>query len=316
MFGLFSVGLPGWVYRVQPRHDSYTGSFAFGIMAAVLATPCTAPLMGGAAAWAVAQPAGLTLAVFAAIGTGMALPYVALAAKPSWVKKMPRTGPAGELIKQTMGLLMLAAAMFFIGTGVNGLLANYGTRPGQWFWWPIGGLVVFAGLWTFIRGWPLASGGLARGGVTATSVILVAAGSWGSWTFTRPSEIPWTLYTPQGYADAVERGEVVVLEFTADWCLNCKALELSALEVKPVIATLNRSGVVPMKVDLTGDAPEAWAKLEAFGRTAPPYLAVMAPPAAGGAGEPTRVFGSEAYTSSQVVAAVEGALEGALGVGR
>src|SRR5690606_18971771 len=108
------------VYRFNPGHDSYVGAVGFGVMTAVLSTPCTAPFMGAAAAWSLTQDAVVTWSTFGAIGVGMAAPYLVLSAYPSLVKRMPRTGPASELIKQVMGLLMLAAGAYFIGTGVVG----------------------------------------------------------------------------------------------------------------------------------------------------------------------------------------------------
>ncbi|MEE2972952.1 MAG: cytochrome c biogenesis protein CcdA, partial [Planctomycetota bacterium] len=115
MAGFFTIRLPNKVYAVQTSHDTLGGSFVFGIMTAILSTPCTAPLMGAAAAWATTQSPATVLAVFGAIGSGMALPYLVLSAFPDLVKRMPRTGPASEVVKQVMGLLLLAAGLYFVG---------------------------------------------------------------------------------------------------------------------------------------------------------------------------------------------------------
>src|SRR5437899_8502682 len=115
MCGRFSTKLPAWIYRVNPSQQSIWGSFFFGMMTAVLSTPCTAPFMGAAAAWATTQNRAVTTATFGAIGLGMALPYLALSAFPASVQRLPKTGPASELIKQTMGLLLLAAGTYFLG---------------------------------------------------------------------------------------------------------------------------------------------------------------------------------------------------------
>ncbi|MDP4979104.1 MAG: protein-disulfide reductase DsbD family protein, partial [Desulfobacterales bacterium] len=98
MFGFFSMRLPNFVYMINPEQNTLQGSFGLGILAAILSTPCTAPFMGAAAAWASTQAAPTTLATFAAIGTGMALPYLVLSASPALVRKMPKTGPASVLI--------------------------------------------------------------------------------------------------------------------------------------------------------------------------------------------------------------------------
>lgn len=84
MFDFFSLQLPSFVYMIHPEQDTLKGSFGLGILAAVLSTPCTAPFMGAAAAWAATQPPSSTLAVFASIGIGMALPYFLLSVSPIW----------------------------------------------------------------------------------------------------------------------------------------------------------------------------------------------------------------------------------------
>ncbi len=102
-----------------------------GILAAILSTPCTAPFMGAAAAWAATQPPWTTLATFAAIGIGMALPYLVLSASPALVEKMPKTGPASLLIKEVMGLFMLAAAAYFIGIGLAAIFSSPPNPPSK-----------------------------------------------------------------------------------------------------------------------------------------------------------------------------------------
>ena len=92
--GLFAVNPPKWVYLINPRQDSAHGNFLFGIMTAVLATPCTAPFMATVIGWATQQSTGVILSTFLAVGLGMALPYLVLTLNPRWVEKVPRSGPA------------------------------------------------------------------------------------------------------------------------------------------------------------------------------------------------------------------------------
>ncbi len=116
MLGAFTTNLPNWVYMFNPQSDSAKGSFFLGVLTAVLSTPCAGPLLGAALVWAATQPAWLALMMFIIMGVGMALPYVILTANPKWIDRLPRTGPGSELVKQVMGLLMIAAAIFFLGT--------------------------------------------------------------------------------------------------------------------------------------------------------------------------------------------------------
>jgi len=121
MLGLFSMNLPQAVYMFNPQSDSLRGSFLTGMFAGVLSTPCTGPLLGATIAWLLTQGALLGMLTFVVMGIGMAAPYVLLTAKPSWLSKVPHSGPGSELVKQVMGLLLIGVSMFFFGVGVRGL---------------------------------------------------------------------------------------------------------------------------------------------------------------------------------------------------
>ncbi len=186
MFGFFNLRLPGFIYMINPEQDTLTGSFGLGILAAVLSTPCTAPFMGAAAAWAATQPPVTTLATFAAIGTGMALPYLVLSANPAWVAKMPKAGPASILIKQVMGLFMLAAAAYFIGVGVAALFATPPNPPTRLYWWPVMFFCVAAGGWLAYRALQVTANVKLKTFYTAIGVMIMTLSAWGSRSVDRP----------------------------------------------------------------------------------------------------------------------------------
>jgi len=318
MCGLFSVRLPAAVYMVSPRHDTLRGSFLFGIMTAVLATPCTAPFMGAAMAWAATETPAITLITFAAIGVGMSLPYLLLAAFPQFTDKMPKAGPASELIKQVMGLLMLAAATYFVGVGFSGMLAEPPTPPSRMYFWFVAAVVVFAGLWLIIRTWQLTARSAPkremerheqtdmalplhavgwRTSMTLLGGLVAVAGVALAITLTDHGPISWIWYTPAKLKQAQHDGQVVVLEFTAEWCLNCKALEAAVLHTDEVSELLAEPWVAPIKVDLTGNNTEGNAMLQAVGRHQIPLLVVLAP-------DGQEVFKEDFYTVDQVINAV------------
>ena len=120
MLGLFAIRLPQFLYMFNPQGDSTSGSFLMGVFAALLATPCTGPLLAGALVWAATQPAAVAFSAILLMGVGMAFPYVLLTAKPAWLDRLPRTGPGSELIKQVMGLLLIAVSVYFIGNAIVG----------------------------------------------------------------------------------------------------------------------------------------------------------------------------------------------------
>ena len=303
MMGLFSVRLPQALYMIEPRHDTVIGSFGFGIMTAVLSTPCTAPFMGSAVVWAVTGTITTVLLVFGAVGLGMAFPYLVLAAFPALVKNMPRTGPASDLIKQVMGLLLLAAAAYFAGAGLSGLMVEPPAPPSRLYWWAVGLVAAAAGLLMMLRtfritpriGPRIVFGGL--GALILAASILVAV------RMTDKGPIDWIYYTPERLAEARSDGDVVVLDFTAEWCLNCKTLEATVLATKQVAAALNGDGVVAMKVDLTGNNEAGNALLRESGRLTIPLLVVLAP-------DGTEIFKSDAYTPRQVLDAIAQAKRG------
>lgn len=277
MLGVFSVQLPQAVYKVNPSQESPQGSFLFGILTAVLSTPCTAPFMGSAAAWAATQRPPVTLITFAAIGLGMALPYWVLTARPGLVRKVPRTGPASELVKQVMGLFMLAVAAFFIGIPLAGALQRPPDPAGRAYWWLVAAFVVAACGWLVWRTFKITTDRAHRGifgaigGVGAAAMLAITPG------LASHGPIDWVYYTPQRFSEAQAAGKVVVMDFTAEWCLNCKALEAGVLHQPPIVALLDGGDVVPMKVDLTGDNPDGKAKLKELEWVGIPLLAVFGP---------------------------------------
>jgi len=117
---------------------------------------------------------------------------------------------------------------------------------------------------------------------------------------TDDGKIPWVYFTPERLADAQARGDAVVVDFTAEWCLNCKTLEKTILESDAVAARLSSAGVTPIKVDFTGDNPQGRALLKRFDRLTIPLLVVLSP-----SGE--EVFKSDTYTPAQVLQAIDAA---------
>jgi thiol:disulfide interchange protein DsbD len=300
MAGFFAMRLPDWVYMIEAKHDSYPGSFGFGVMTAVLSTPCTAPLMGTAVAWATTQSPTTILIVFGAVGTGMALPYLVLSAFPKLVEKMPRTGPASDLIKQVMGLLLLAAAAYFIGAGTAGLLVAPPEPPSHLYWWFVSALGAAAGAWLLWRTFAITKrigNLLVFGGIGAfilTMSVLIGLSQ------TAKGPIDWTYFTPDRLAAAQKDGKVVVIDFTAEWCANCKTLEALVLNQPGVSKELNADDVAAIKVDLTGNNEAGNALLKASNRVTIPLLLVYGR-------DGSVVLNASDYTPGQVIDAINAA---------
>ncbi len=297
MIGWFTISLPQAVYAIDPKRESPAGSFLFGVLTAVLSTPCTAPFMASASAWAATQRPSITLLAFTAIGVGMALPYAILSAFPKLVDKIPRTGPASELVKQVMGVFMLAVAVFFVGTGLDPLLRSPLAQPIRFHWWLIAFIVACAMAWLLFRAWQLTSkfGWRVAWVLIAGIGTLTAGGVARSVTDRGP--IPWLAYTPGAFKASVDSGKVVVLDFTAEWCLNCKVLEGTVLHKPEIVKLLNGPGVIAMRVDLTGKNPDGAAKLKELQWVGIPLLAIYGP----GSTDPQKF---DTYTPSVVTDAI------------
>jgi len=298
MTGLFSIRLPNVVYKVNPKQDSVFGSFLFGIMTAVLSTPCTAPFMGAAAAWAATQSAMITLIVFGAIGFGMAVPYLILAAFPHLVEKMPRAGEASEVIKQIMGLLMLAAAAYFIGVGLSGVMQQEGAPPSRVYLWVVVGCVVASGVWMTWRSLRIVKRTVPLVSFSLLGLIIVLFAIIIGFRLTEKGPIDWEYYTPALLQEKLDEGDVVVIEFTAEWCLNCKLLESTVLQSSRVVQALSADDVTPIKVDLTGNNVTGNALLNKVGGLRIPLLIIMGP-------DGEEDFRGDFYTVEQVLDAIQ-----------
>jgi thiol:disulfide interchange protein len=301
MFGFFSMRLPNFIYMINPEQDTLIGSFGLGILAAILSTPCTAPFMGAAAAWAATQPPWTTLATFAAIGIGMALPYLVLSASPGLVEKMPKTGPASLLIKEVMGLFMLAAAAYFIGVGLAAIFSSPPNPPGTLYWWPVMLFSFAAGGWLAYRTLKIASGKKIKAFFTAFGILVIAFSAWGAVRLTDQGPINWVYYTEKRFEAAASERKVIVMVFTAEWCLNCKVIEQGVLNSPKIVALFERDDIVPMKADITGNNPAGKAKLREVGNLTIPLLVIFSP-------DGKQVFKSDFYTVAQIQKAVSEAL--------
>lgn len=318
LLGLFQITLPQNVYMINPKADSPSGSFMFGMMTAVLGLPCFGFVAGALVPAAITQGSAFVIVLFTSMGVGMALPYLILSIFPQLVSKLPRTGPASELVKQIMGLLLLAAAAYFVGSGLIALVASKPYLAKLLHIWLAAIFGLLAAVWLVYKTFQISNKPANRLIFTVIAIGIASIGIFVANRFTSDAHeehelrmaaiqeaagegllltTVWNDYNPALMQRAIDEGFVVIQDFTAEWCINCKVLEKSVLGVDPVKSLLRSQDTVMIKVDLTGKNPDGEKALADLGRTGIPTLAVYGP----GLSEP---WIANAYTSSQVVDAI------------
>ncbi|GAB5495683.1 MAG: hypothetical protein Phyf2KO_07630 [Phycisphaerales bacterium] len=331
LMGMFNISLPQTAYKLNPKADNAFGSFLFGVMTAVLGLPCFGFVVGALLPAATTAGSLTVVVVFVSLGVGMALPYLVLAMFPGLLKKVPKTGPASDLVKQVMGLLLMAAGAYFIGSGLLALVAERPYLAKVLHWWAAGLFVAFAGIWLVYRTVRITPKALPRGVFSILAMLLTAAGilvaqnqtgqareRWEQKEAARLEQLAsagysttsWNEYSDELFGKALADGKVVVLDFTAEWCLNCKALKAAVLNVEPVKGKILDEEVVAFEVDLTARSAPGWAKLRELGQTGIPTLAVYGP------GLEEGPWIANVYGSGQVLAAIEDAGGSAGGTSR
>ena len=241
------------------------GPFAAGMLAVVVATPCTVPFMGAAVGYGLSQPAPVLLAVMVALGVGMALPYVVVVAVPAVASRLPRPGPWMATLKQVMAFPMFATVVWLVW--VLALQSGAGGAA-----WVLAAFVVAGFLaWLGMRraAW-LRPVWLAVAGLAACSV-------WAVSTVERPAMVAEEGFDMRVVEAHRAAGRPVFLNFTAAWCITCLTNEQSTLGTDRVRSYFEERGIAYVKGDWTNADPAITAVLERFGRSGVP-LYVYFPP--------------------------------------
>lgn len=249
-FGLFTVKLPTAVYNVTPSHETYAGNFLFGILTAVLSTPCTFGLFVGLLAWAIATgSATIGVLMLVMVGVGMAFPYFLLSAMPEVARRFPRTGPWAELVKQLMGFLLVLAAVYF----ARPFLGRF--APEEEYWWLLFAVVVLAAGFLTVRTFQFAATAPPKI-IGVTLALVLVAGSFLAAKRLAFRPYQWQPFTTAALDKARAENRIVLVEFTALWCANCQVVEASVLHSRPIVEAVRDHDVLMLKADVTdNDAP-------------------------------------------------------------
>ncbi|NEU13287.1 thiol:disulfide interchange protein [Methylobacterium sp. BTF04] len=264
------------------RRAGLQGSFFTGVLATVVATPCTAPFMGSAVGFALTQAPLVSLAVFASLGLGLALPFLVLTTWPAALRALPRPGAWMETLKGALAFPIYATAAWLIWVlsqqvGPAGLLGAL-----------IGLVLVGFSAWTWDRargagriGKPLVRG-VALAALAAVAALTLGLDrdrvTAGGATARADGVAP---FSQAGLASLLAQGRPVFVNMTAAWCITCQVNERAALRTDAVQAAFKVRGITYMKGDWTNQNPEITTLLERHGRSGVPLYLLYA-----GAGEP------------------------------
>ncbi|MGA2071352.1 MAG: thioredoxin family protein [Sedimentisphaerales bacterium] len=275
MFGLFTITVPASISGKSGSGKGFGGAIGMGFLAAILSTPCSFAILAAAFAWAQAQPLGLATLAIMVIGIGMAAPFAILTAMPALLSKTPRPGRWMELFKQTIGFVLLVIAVKLIAAipadrRINVLYFAVVLGFCVWMW---GGWVSYAA--------PASRRWLVR----IIAVALVVAAGFAFLPAPKPSLIDWQKYDSAVIKQAQESNKPVLMDFTADWCLNCVVVDKKVYARKDIADLIKQKGVLAIRADTTvSDYPATVALKEIYNEPGVPVNILLVP----GQDEPKR----------------------------
>jgi thiol:disulfide interchange protein len=286
LFGLFEINPGARVMdtagTLASKHGP-AGAFFNGVLATILATPCTAPFLGAALGFAFTQTAGIIVLMFVVVGLGLASPYVILSWQPAWLRFLPKPGAWMERFKVAMGFPMLATAVWLFSL----IPLHYGKRA---LW--LGLFLVILALAAWVYGEFVQRGRAHRGLGTSVALVLLVGGylyavegqlrwrspvpdtSLAGSLKESPDGIDWQRWSPAAVTQARAQGRPVFVDFTADWCLTCQANKRIAIDVPSVRAKLKQANAAALLGDYTRLPDDITTELNRFGRAGVPLVLV------------------------------------------
>ncbi len=287
MAGVFEIGASavGVGANLQAKHG-LSGSFFSGLLAVIVATPCSAPFLGSALGYTVTLPAAQALLMFSMIGLGLASPFLVLSLVPKLVASLPRPGAWMESFKQGMSFLLFGTVAFLAWV-LTGMV------EGQPMLFTLFGLVIVAlACWIYGR-WALPH---KSPRTRFTAVVLALAALGGGLAFGWPRVEPaaagagaahveggltWEAWSPEKVAELRAAGKAVYIDYTAKWCFTCQVNKRVYKDAGLQQLIADRK-VVLLKADWTNEDPRITRALAELGKAAVPVNALYAP----GAKEP------------------------------
>ena len=255
--------------NINQGYGDITSSFLTGVLAVIVASPCTAPFMGSAVGIALLQPGFITIAIFVSLGLGFAAPYLLLSFYPSLLKVLPKPGAWMETLKQFMAFPMWGSALWLTWV-LSGQVQTDSVLMVL-----LGALFIALGLWILEKN--QSSDGFAKWMSLSSVTILLGAALWLAPTdyenIEQDTSSDLNNYSPEFLDSLLAENKPVFLNFTADWCITCKVNEAIVLNQVSIKNALESKGIVYLKADWTKKDETIANKLAEYGRTGVPlYL--------------------------------------------
>ncbi len=269
MAGLFEVGTSAvGVGSSLTRESGLKGSFFTGLLATIVSTPCSAPLLATALPFGLGLPLFGSLGFFTVIALGLALPYLILSISPGLLRLLPRPGVWMESFKQAMSFLMLGAAAFFVWT-LQGQISETAQRDLL-----LGLVAVALACWVYGRWFTPVKPNATRVKALVIAIAIFALGVW--WGWPQPKESQWQAWTPQLVQELRKEGKPVYIDFTARWCATCQ-VNKRVYKDADLQKTFKDRGIELVKADWTNYDESITKELAALGHSAVPVNALYLP---------------------------------------
>lgn len=267
LFGVYDlpiIDLKQGISRTPGQEGGHrAAAFATGLMATLLATPCSGPFLGGVLAWALLQPIQVVTVVFLAIGLGMASPYLLMAARPSLVRFFPRPGVWNQYLEKIVGFFLLGTCIYLLqilpeDRLLQAMVLLWTTAVAAWIWGGLTNLSDSPRRRLLVHGLALAVG---LGGL--------------AWALQPPSgPVAFEALAPSKIRQLAGQ-EAMLVDFTANWCVSCKFLEQTVLTPSRLQRLKDKYGLRLVRVDLTSENPEGMRLLDELGSKSIPVVAIF-----------------------------------------
>jgi thiol:disulfide interchange protein len=273
MFEVFTLNIPGFAGKASlESSNKYAHTYSKGLLATLLATPCSGPFLGGTLAWASTQPYYVIFIVFMSIGIGMSLPYIIITANPRLMKFVPRPGDWMITFETIIAFLMLGTCVYLIGILEQRLII-----PTLWF-------LLFTGVafWQYGKYGSIIKQKRSRI-ISGIAVIIIIIGGYFlsyNYFYTHDEKFDYMKSDKKNFSLSLllennKKEKISIVDFTAEWCPNCKLVEKTSLFTEKVVKSITQNNIEFLTADMTRENPDASDLLTKLGSRSIPFLAVF-----------------------------------------